>query len=153
MGYRGRKSGYYAQANFESHVCGIVTKGQAKRFAWILGLVSTLLVAVLPNTAEAADLEAAVAIKFSYQFGEAVEKSEFRMGLFLEERDHAELEGMGLLELRLTPVRGVHYAVLDKEIQAGLGAWSKQQFASLKGALRLDDLKAMVKDFQTEVPQ
>lgn len=148
MRLRKNTQGYYAKQGFESHVCGMATRRQARRLLSVAVVTLVMLMGILPTTSNAAELDPAFAVKFEYNFGEPVEKSQLRMGFFLEERDHIELEGLGLLEVRLTPARGMHYAVFDKETNMGLLAWGKQQYRSLKGALRLDDLKAMVKDFQ-----
>jgi hypothetical protein len=115
MGYRGKKSGYYAQARFESHVCGIVTRAELKRFGWVLGLISLVLVAVLPDTAEAGDYEPAVALTFNFRFGQEIKEPELQLGVFVQRSDSLELNGMGLLELRMTPARGVYYALLDSQ--------------------------------------
>ena len=147
MVLRGNKNGYYANKGFESHICGMASKSVTKRLMLSVLAAVVLIAGATPFAAKAADLESTWAIKYTLKFGEPVQKSEIRMGLFVEDREQAELEGMGLLELRITPARGIHYAVLDKETTQGPLNWMKTQYASVKGKLRLQDWKDALKGF------
>lgn len=149
MGLRTNNNGYYAKAGFESHIRGFITRHQAKRSLQMVFLVLVTCAVLMPTRSEAMDIDPTVAVKFSYNFGEPVETAEWRLGVYMAEEGDTKLDGMGLVEMRMTAARGSHYALLDEEVKAGgLKAWGKQQISSIKSKLRFEDIREIVAELQ-----
>lgn len=140
MNIWGQKTGYYAVKGFESHVGGITTRAQAKIMAKVAGAIVGVFVllatALVPVTANASESDMMVAVKFQYNFGEPVRKSEFRVGMFTADMDETPSLDMGLLELRVGMGGGTTTPyMLERPIDQGVINWGISQVDRVKRLL------------------
>lgn len=132
MNIRGRKTAYYAKQDFEAHVAGFVTRAQARVLLRFVGAFLLLLVAAIPLSAQADESEMMVAVKFQYNFGGAIEKSELRLGMFSNSENQMPALDVGLLELRVKMSGGVKPYLLEQPFDGGLAKWGVSQVNRVK---------------------
>lgn len=132
MSIKGHKTGYYATKGFESHIGGLTTRAQAKFMVRVIGALLLLITAAIPMAVKAGESDMMVAVKFQYNFGEPVRKSEFRVGMFTNSDEQSLSSDLGLLELRVVMGGGVKPFLLEQPLDSGLGKWGMYQIDRIK---------------------
>lgn len=114
---------------------------QLKQLGKLLMMLSLVVVGGAPLVAKAAGseqsikYEAAVAVKYSLSFGGKTKQPEWRMGLFVNKQNNTAVPNTGVLELRVTPSAGAHYAVFNKRAKQSPMRWAKQKVEQLTGKI------------------
>lgn len=139
MGYWvGHKRGYYSAQGFESHMGGFTSRAQAKWVAKLIVVLFVLLAVTMPMAVKADESDMMVAVKFQYNFGEPVRKSELRMGMFTADMDDTPSLDFGLLELRVQLNGDATPYLLERNVDVGLAQWGVSQLDRIKELLGRD---------------